>query len=265
MFSPGEGGRSPTTLAGRIKSLGRPGHVLVLVAVGVFVLVLWRFAYYAPHLGSDGSKDPTQTPDWPLYSNELQHVPPFYSESCFHVDGELDFFELPSLLQKWRSAETAECRDQLRIFDDVFVLESRSGSVEVSNEFRQKVSRWLKNDKRLLGELRHQIVFSLFNRYTHESTLFSKLRSKRPGLVGDGDPKDYAAKLAAEAKGSCDFCQYQKMTAYDSFGRIESTHAVAVSNVFKYEAYHGLILLKKHSPLDYNWEEFSDMMGVLLK
>ena len=199
------------------------------------------------------------------YRSELLRTHEEHWTSCLSRTTQPDFYELEALLKTWSHTRSPTCRNLLQYFNDIYRFESRVGSVEVSDTFRTKVSKWLNGDASLLAELKHQVVFSLFNKYSHESTLFSKLRSKRPGINGAGDPLVYVNKLIKESEGSCDFCNYKEMTAFDSFGRIESKHAVAVSNVFKYEAYHGLILLKKHNPVTFNQEEFMDMMSVMVK
>ncbi|EIE23757.1 hypothetical protein COCSUDRAFT_63282 [Coccomyxa subellipsoidea C-169] len=62
---------------------------------------------------------------------------------------------------------------------------------------------------------------------------------------------------------TCDFCQWRTLTAIDIFGRIERTHAVSASNLFKYcQPFHGLILFKHHHPLQFNLLQLSDLLLV---
>lgn len=246
-----------STLDSRLRmSWSRVGALSAAVAIILLLCVISH-----PRAGFFASQQPYST----LYNNELLRSHLQHWEACLQTKTQPDFYELQSLVNNWSLSSDGLCRRLLGQFRDIYTLESREGSVEVSPVFREKVSKWLNGNSALLAELKHQVVFSLFNKYTHESTLFSKLRSKRPGLSGDDDPKAFAQKLIKESAASCDFCRYKEMTAFDSFGRIESQHAVAVSNVFKYEAYHGLILLKKHDALAFNMEEFLDMMSVMMR
>ncbi|XP_065197230.1 uncharacterized protein LOC135828736 [Sycon ciliatum] len=203
--------------------------------------------------------------DLPVYSSTQYRSHEVHWYRCFNLQRQPSFYELSELLANWSRSPDALCQQLLSQFQDMYQVESRVGAVNVGPEFRAKISGWLKHDAALLAELKRQVVFSIFNRYTHESTLFSKLRSKRPGLSSDTDPRAFAEQLARDTEKSCDFCKYKTMTASDSFGRLESNHAVAVSNVFKYEAFHGLIILKKHDPLSFNEVEFMDMMSLLLR
>ncbi len=46
-------------------------------------------------------------------------------------------------------------------------------------------------------------------------------------------------------------------------GRIERTHAVSASNLFKYcQPFHGLVLFKHHHPLQFNLLQLSDLLLV---
>lgn len=69
-------------------------------------------------------------------------------------------------------------------------------------------------------------------------------------------------KLIEESAKSCDFCNFAKSTAEDVFGRIESVHAVTAANAFKYDGFHSLVLFRKHSTIDWNEEQFLDLMGT---
>ena len=66
-------------------------------------------------------------------------------------------------------------------------------------------------------------------------------------------------------QASCDFCKFAANTAADSFGRLESEHGVIVSNTFKIERYHGLALLKTHSPIVFSQLQFVDLMKLSMK
>ena len=63
---------------------------------------------------------------------------------------------------------------------------------------------------------------------------------------------------------TCDFCAHETLTAEDiPFGRVEGPYAVSASNLFKYGApYQGVILFKHHSPLEFNFLQFSDLLNV---
>ncbi|GFH32496.1 uncharacterized protein HaLaN_31724, partial [Haematococcus lacustris] len=63
--------------------------------------------------------------------------------------------------------------------------------------------------------------------------------------------------------GKCDFCDWENMTAQDSWGRHDRPHAVTASNLFKYgEPFHGLALFKHHDPLAFSHQQLADLLAV---
>ena len=82
------------------------------------------------------------------------------------------------------------------------------------------------NDPKLFANVASQSVVSVRNLFTSDMTLYSPLRSKRPGaggVAGDREPID---RKTAATKNECDFCHFETMTALESFGRLETEHAV---------------------------------------
>ncbi|KNC85531.1 hypothetical protein SARC_02292 [Sphaeroforma arctica JP610] len=75
------------------------------------------------------------------------------------------------------------------------------------------------------------------------------------------DKNSVGFKAETKADG-CDFCSPDAMTAGDVWPEhhLHSTHATTSSNVFKYDAYHGLVIAKEHDPLKLNRIAFTDML-----
>eukprot|EP00195_Chlamydomonas_chlamydogama_P000502 CAMPEP_0202919522 /NCGR_PEP_ID=MMETSP1392-20130828/76056_1 /ASSEMBLY_ACC=CAM_ASM_000868 /TAXON_ID=225041 /ORGANISM="Chlamydomonas chlamydogama, Strain SAG 11-48b" /LENGTH=480 /DNA_ID=CAMNT_0049612915 /DNA_START=177 /DNA_END=1620 /DNA_ORIENTATION=+ len=109
-----------------------------------------------------------------------------------------------------------------------------------------------------------QLVVSVTNRTTGEQAWFNEQRTRKPQTFKKDAGGD-ADKPADPTKGglNCDFCNWQELTAEDTFGRIELPHAVTGSNLFKYaEPCHGLVLFKHHDPLSFSLEQLADFMTV---
>lgn len=177
-----------------------PGGLLI-VFVGVLLCIAFLWKVKPSALRSSGSS--------PLYDNKLDREHVWYRRECLNVKQQPNFYDFEQLLTAWRTAASSKCGELLRLFDQVYTFESRRGSVKLPDAFAKKVRGWLDNNEELFGETKSQLVFSIFNKYTHESTLFSKLRSKRPGLLGSDDPRKFAEKLGKDTEGSCDFCRYR--------------------------------------------------------
>ena len=54
-----------------------------------------------------------------------------------------------------------------------------------------------------------QFITTIFNQYTHESSIFNPLRAKRPGLTSDEDPDEYIEELSTKTEKNCDLCEYK--------------------------------------------------------
>lgn len=79
-------------------------------------------------------------------------------------------------------------------------------------------------------------------------------------------PQNFTATTTAQdptVGTSCDFCEWERFTAVDTFGRIERRHAVSASNLFKYGApAQGIVLFKHHDPLNFSKAQVLDLLTV---
>jgi len=71
--------------------------------------------------------------------------------------------------------------------------------------------------------------------------------------------------LYEQTKDNCDFCNYGNFTALDALGRIETVHSYTAANAFKLDRWHGLVMLRKHHPFNWNEEQFLDLMSTMMK
>lgn len=104
-----------------------------------------------------------------------------------------------------------------------------------------------------------QEVIYVRNRHTEDVCVFNPNRSRKP--------QSFRRKAETLEKGNtdaCDFCQYERGTAEDTFGRIEGKFVTTASNLFKYIApYQAVAFLKqKHDLLDFSLAEFRDYLDV---
>ncbi|GLI67736.1 hypothetical protein VaNZ11_011938 [Volvox africanus] len=105
-----------------------------------------------------------------------------------------------------------------------------------------------------------QLVVSITNTATLEQAWYNEVRTRKPQTF-----KEDAACLVDPTDGGrkCDFCNWQTLTAEDTWGRIERPHAVTGSNLFKYgEPAHGLVLFKHHDPLRFSRKQLGDFLAV---
>lgn len=67
------------------------------------------------------------------------------------------------------------------LVDRLYAVDRRRGSLTLPDGFKAQVMRWLGNNGALFAEVSDQSITSVFNRVTHEASIFNPLRGKRPG------------------------------------------------------------------------------------
>jgi len=99
-----------------------------------------------------------------------------------------------------------------------------------------------------------QEIVSVRQRFSGALTLWNPARTAKPQSFT-------AASVEDPTLGrSCDFCNWNSLTAADSFGRVELEHAVSASNLFKFTRHHGLVLFKHHEPLQFSEPQLADLL-----
>lgn len=203
-----------------------------------------------------------------VYNNSVQFDHLWFNNNCLETSTLNTGIEnINSVVDTWKNSLGTNCRDLYMKFSDIYIVRSRSAPVVIPETFAPKVLKWLGGKKKLLEEASLQLITSVDNLYTQESTVFNPLRAKRPGAGGGAtaDTKKYVAEIVQATINDCDFCQYKTNTAQDPFGRVESQYTVSVSNTFKVEKFHSLVLWKHHNPLDIKEHELLDGMETAQK
>lgn len=197
------------------------------------------------------------------FENSVRFNRMWLHNNCIGIWSQTGGIEnIAELVEAWKNSHGANCRDLFMKFSDVYLVRSRHAPVVFPESFAPKVLKWLGGSIKLLEGARLQLITSIDNLYTQESTVFNPVRAKRPGAGGraTAETKKYLAELLKTTARECDFCRYQNYTAQDPFGRVESSYTVTVSNTFKVEKFHGLVLWKHHNPLDIKEHELLDAM-----
>ena len=130
--------------------------------------------------------------------------------------------------------------DERALFEWMFVLSGDTGTLDLPEELRAKVERWfaLPGDTDLAEQACRraceQRLVRVTNRATSTTVVYNPLRACRP-QPAQPDGADPTEEQIAESEGvgKCDFCDPFRMTAADSWGRVETRHFVTASNVAK--------------------------------
>jgi len=124
-----------------------------------------------------------------------------------------------------------------------------------------KVKGWMKEEK-LIKMVPHQNVMQITNRLTKETTMYNPLRALRPGSQAK-QTDEYAKQIINKTRNGCDFCEAEKYTAMEVWGRIRSAHSMSAANVFKTSGpFSGLIISNNHNVLNLTLEELQDMFNT---
>jgi hypothetical protein len=158
------------------------------------------------------------------------------------------------------------------LFSKIFGVTRRDAVTVIPPEFLKSAkalfAAFPSSDPSDVSFLENQTIFLTHNKYTAEESMFNEVRRYRPGYAERVSPENEAklVEMNEANKGSvtCDFCSVVR-TATDTFGRIESTHCYAASNVAKYAQWHGLIVPRTHNPLTFDAAALQDYIATSLK
>ncbi|XP_062522744.1 uncharacterized protein LOC134197434 [Corticium candelabrum] len=248
----------------RARFTAREWIFLTLGIANITVLVI--LAYFGCNL--DGHRPHSSSEVLVALELEPNFTPKWFAQECvgavtvgFSVENLFD------MVATWCNVRRSQrCRQLCEKFNGIYSLSKREGQVVLPDTFVPKVRKWLGGNEELLKQVNRQSVTSVFNIYTHEGTLFSPLRAKRPGS-GDFSPDvdKYIDELNRNSEKDCDFCNYKTMTAQSVFPRVESKLTASASNAFIYDGFHGLLFPRSHHPVKFSEEEVVDMMQTTIK
>ena len=181
-------------------------------------------------------------------------------------------FELEDYINKLKKDD----EKSYRLFNRIYSFYSEIGTMKMvpsmerfaSNNFgkKEKSGKIIESVEEVFLKLEKQRIFNIFNEWTCQGTLYNPLRSNRPGMSRDNAKgKDKLKILINNSRKNCDFCSPETNTPKDIFGRIRGKHSITAANIAKYDVYSSLVVFKKHNPLEFNLEEFSDYIETSFK
>jgi hypothetical protein len=156
--------------------------------------------------------------------------------------------ELPALI----AALPAEARERA---DWLLRVEVVTGQTDPPPELHD----WLERQFGSVEAVLEQRVTRVVNRWTQDGALFSPLRSRRPQ---DGGENAAGEDPYRDGEGTDPFCHPETGTPADTFGRIESRHAITGANAAKYDGQHGIVVFRRHHPLDFDEETVIDLLDI---
>jgi hypothetical protein len=125
---------------------------------------------------------------------------------------------------------------------------------------RDSTGKIIESEEEIIARIEHQKIIKIYNLWTGEGALFSSLRADRPGIRGMDlqKEKNYLNQLIADSAKECDFCNPEKYTPEDIFGRVRGKYSITAANIAKYDVWSSLLIFRGHNPLEFSLGEFSD-------
>jgi len=120
---------------------------------------------------------------------------------------------------------------------------------------------WVEGRFGSVGAVEEQRVVRVTDRVTLEGALFNELRASRPFEAREAT--DVRAEI--EATRGDPFCDPERGTPEDVFGRVRGRRSVTASNVAKYDGFHGVVVFDEHDPLEITPESVDDLVGTALR
>jgi galactose-1-phosphate uridylyltransferase len=122
---------------------------------------------------------------------------------------------------------------------------------------------WLERTFGSVDATLHQRIVRVTNRWTFEGTTFNPLRSHRPGASatqhGAALPSLELDERIAASVGD-DFCDPERKTPADTFGRVRGRHVVTSANVAKADGWHAVGIFDRHNPLAIDDDLVADIL-----
>jgi len=164
-------------------------------------------------------------------------------------------------------------KESYKLFDRIYSYYCNFGTLKIIPTIKPIVLKYfgkrdidgqlISKEDEVFENVRKQRIVNIFNEWTGQGTLYNSLRSKRPGM--NSEPSEERKKLEQLIQNSeegCDFCNPEKRTPEDVFGRVQGKYSITAANIAKYDVWSSLVIFKKHNPLEFNLKEFSDYINT---
>ena len=121
-----------------------------------------------------------------------------------------------------------------------------------------EMHEWLRRQFGSVEAVKRQSIVRVTNKWSLDGSLISPLRGRRP--MQDGDGQSWA-ELVEETRGD-PFCDPERQTPADAWGRIRGRYLVTGANAAMYDTHHGLMIFHEHDPLAFEAEQVVEMLAV---
>jgi hypothetical protein len=154
--------------------------------------------------------------------------------------------------------------DRREPIDRLFEVRALAGHLAVPDALAPKIAKWYaapgdSGPEAAIARASAQRVAGTYNRVSGEGAMFNELRAKRP--MQTGNTADLDARIE-QARAGCDFCDPERMTTADTWGRVTGKHSISAANASVYDAHHGIVVFHEHHPHYFGPREIEDYFDV---
>jgi hypothetical protein len=159
----------------------------------------------------------------------------------------VSILDLPARIERLPAAARARV-------ERIFSVERVDGRTDPP----QPMHDWLARQFGSVDAVREQAVLRVVNRWTLEGSLFSPLRGRRP--IENGMTAAWRRQVE-ETRGD-PFCDPERETPADTWGRIRGERMVSGANAAMYDGHHGVLVFAEHDPLAYDEALVAELLDV---
>lgn len=165
-------------------------------------------------------------------------------------DETLTITQLPGLIAALPEPERA-------LVERLFAVEAAEGEIAPPAEMEP----WLAETFGSVEATLRQRVVRVMNRWTYEGAAFNPLRARRP-ISGPGQAPGASVHLRIEAARGDDFCDLERRTPAEVFGRVRVGQVSAASNVARADGWHAVLIFDEHDPLAIDAQGLADLLAA---
>ncbi len=143
------------------------------------------------------------------------------------------------------------------VVERLFAVEAAEGVIAPPAEMEP----WLAATFGSVEAALRQRVIRVMNRWTFEGAAFNLLRARRPISNAGAAPGVNVRQRIENTRGD-DFCDPERRTPAEVFGRVRVGRVSAASNVAKADGWHAVLIFDEHDPLAVDAQGVTDLLAT---
>jgi hypothetical protein len=165
-------------------------------------------------------------------------------------DAERRITDLPRLIAELPDHERA-------VVERLFAVEASEGEIVPPPEMEP----WLATTFGSVEAVLQQYIVRVMNRWTFEGAAFNPLRARKP-ISNAASPSRMSVRQRIEAARGDDFCDPERRTPAEVFGRVRVGRVSGASNVAKADGWHAVLVFDEHDPLAIDQKGVADLLAA---